>query len=82
MVMEPNLQKYYDARLAMTSSSAWNDLMDDIEKMLAATDTLSGATADNLRFKQGEVSIMRWLLNLGDTSEKAYEQLKEEDANT
>ena len=80
--MDVSLQKYYESRLTMTSSSAWDDLMDDVRKMLEATDQLSGVTVDNLRFKQGEVSIMRWLLNLADTSEKAYETLKDEDANS
>lgn len=79
--MDKALQKYYENRLAMTSSEAWKDLMDDLEKMIAATDTLSGVTPDTLRFKQGELSIMRWLQALADTSEKAYDQLKEEDAN-
>lgn len=79
--MNEVLRKYYENRLEMTSSTAWKDLMVDIETMLNATDNLSGATIDNLRFKQGEVSIMRWMLNLADTSEKAYESLKEDDAN-
>ena len=77
--MDINLQKYYESRLDMMSSLAWGDLMEDVQKMLDATNTLSGATVDNLRFKQGEVSIMRWLLALADTSDKAYEQLKEEE---
>lgn len=77
--MTPELQKYYENRLSMMASDAWRDLMDDVQKMCDATDTLSGATVDNLRYKQGELSIMRWLLNLADTSEKVYEQLKDED---
>ena len=77
--MDINLQKYYESRLDMMSSLAWKELMEDVQKMLDATDQLSGVTVDNLRFKQGEVSIMRWLLNLADTSEKAYEQLKDEE---
>jgi len=79
--MDLNLQRYYEARLDMMSSTAWKELMEDVQAMLNATNTLSGATPENLGFKQGEVSIMRWLLALADTSEKAYEQLKEEDAN-
>jgi len=63
----------------MMSSTAWKELMEDVQKMLDATNTLSGATPENLGFKQGEVSIMRWLLALADTSDKAYEQLKEEE---
>ena len=73
--MDINLQKYYESRLDMMSSLAWKELMEDVQKMLDATDQLSGVTVDNLRFKQGEVSIMRWLLALADTSDKAYEQL-------
>lgn len=79
--MTPELQKYYEKRLNMMASDAWSDLIDDVKVMMEATDNLSGVTVDNLRFKQGEVSIMRWLLSLADTSEKAYENLKDEDAN-
>ena len=80
--MEAALQKYYENRLEMMNSPAWKDLMDDVKLMLDSTNTLSGVTPDNLGFKQGEVSIMRWLLALADTSDKAYEQLKEEDASS
>lgn len=73
--MDINLQKYYEARLDMMSSTAWKELMEDVQAMLNATNTLSGATPENLGFKQGEVSIMRWLLALADTSEKAYQEL-------
>ena len=79
--MDSNLRKYYEDRLDMMSSDAWRELMKDVENMMKATDQLSGVTVDNLRFKQGEVSIMRWLLNLADTSEKSYDELKDEDAN-
>jgi hypothetical protein len=79
--MDIILQKYYESRLSMMSLPAWKDLMDDVKLMLDSTNTLSGVTPDNLGYKQGEVSIMRWLLTLADTSEKAYEQLKDENAN-
>jgi hypothetical protein len=70
-------QKYYEDRQAMTGGKAWRDLMDDVGVMMAATDTLSGVTADTLQFKQGELSIMRWLLNIAEVSNQAYEDLKE-----
>ena len=74
--MTPELQRYYEARLAMMGSEAWKDLMDDVSEMLKATDTLSGVTADNFRFKQGEISIMNWMLSLKSISEEAYEDLQ------
>jgi hypothetical protein len=80
-MMDKQLQKYYENRLEMTASEAWKDLMLDLEGMISATDTLSGVTPDTLRFKQGELSIMRWLQSIADTSRKAYEQLRGEDAD-
>ena len=78
--MDIRLQTYYENRIDMMSSDAWKDLMEDVETMLAATNVLDGVTADNMRYKQGEVSIMRWMLSLKEVSEQAYEQLRIDDA--
>jgi hypothetical protein len=80
MGMTPELQRYYEERLSMMGSQGWVDLMEDVQEMLKATDTLSGVTPENVKFKQGEISIMKWLLTLKDTSIKAYEGLQNEDA--
>ena len=77
--MDPYLRQYYERRLAMMGDPAWKDLMDDVQKMHDATNTLSGVTADNLQFKQGELSIMRWMLSLKEVSEQSFEELKIED---
>lgn len=76
VLMTPELQRYYEQRLSMCGSDAWRDLMEDVDAMLVATNTLDGATIENLAFKKGEISIMRWLLTLRATSEEAFEQLK------
>jgi len=78
--MDIKLQQYYENRFEMMSTDGWRDLIEDIEGMLKAADTLDGATVDNLKFKQGEISIMRWILSLKEVSEKAYEELNENDA--
>ena len=79
--MEPQLQRYYENRLEMTSTEAWKDLMEDVEGMLAVSNTLDGVTEENLQFRKGEISLMRWLINLRDISEVAYNQLKQENEN-
>ena len=79
--MDAKLQKYYEDRLEMTSTEAWKDLMEDVEGMLTVSNTLDGVTEDNLQFRKGEISIMRWLLNLRIISDAAYNQLKEENEN-
>lgn len=60
--MDIALQKYYESRFEMFAHPAWKDLMEDVQNMMDATNTLSGVTPENVGFKQGEVSIMRWIL--------------------
>ena len=73
--MDIELQKYYEARFDMFAHPAWKYLMEDVQAMLAATNTLDGATPENVEFKKGEISIMRWMLSLKKTTEDAYEEL-------
>ncbi len=77
--MDPTLARYYENRLEMTSTDAWKDLMEDVTQMLEVSNTLDGVTEDNLQFRKGEISLMRWLLNLRQISDQAYQQLKDED---
>ena len=79
MGMTPELQRYYEDRLSMCSSDAWKELMKDVQVMLDATNTLSGVTVDNLNFKQGEVSMMRWMLSIASASEDSYDRLMEKE---
>ena len=76
--MTPELQKYYEDRFQMFATQGWRDLMEDVQTMLDASNSLSGVTPENLGFKQGELSIMRWILSLKQTSENAYQELQNE----
>ena len=74
-IMDLELQKYYESRFDMFAHPAWKDLMEDVQNMMDATNTLSGVTPENVGFKQGEVSIMRWILTLQKTTEESYKDL-------
>jgi len=78
-IMDLELQKYYESRFDMFSHPAWKDLMEDVQNMMDATNTLSGVTPENVGFKQGEVSIMRWMLTLQKTTEESYKELTNAD---
>lgn len=81
--MTPELQAYYERRLSMMGDRAWRDLLEDVQAMLDATNDITTIQDEKtLHFKRGEISIMRWLLSLREVSEMAYQQLKEEDAET
>ena len=78
--MDSQLQMYYENRLSMMGEPAWKDLMEDIEGMLKATSDISAIPNEKvLYFRQGEISMMRWMLALKETSQDTYEQLQKED---
>jgi|LakMenE18May11ns_1017448.scaffolds.fasta_scaffold9921185_2 hypothetical protein len=81
--MTPELQEYYELRLRMMGDRPWYQLMEDVEEMLKATNDISSIQDEKtLHFRRGEISMMRWMLSLRDVSEQAYQQLKDEDAQT
>ena len=78
--MTPELQRYYEQRLSMMGDPAWNDLMTDVEEMVKSTNDITPIKDEKtLHFRQGELSMMRWLLSIKDVSEQAYKQLREDD---
>ena len=77
--MDLELEKYYLKRFDMFAHPAWKDLIEDVQTMLDSTNTLSGVTPENVGFKQGEVSIMRWILTLQKTTEESYKDLTDAD---
>ena len=77
--MTPDLQKYYEERFSMFSEQGWIDLMEDIDKMLDSLNNISTIEDGNaLQFRKGELSILLWVRNLKQISERAYEDLRAE----
>ena len=76
--MIPELQKYYENRFSMMGSDGWKDLMEDIDTMISSLNNISVIESEkDLKFKQGELSILNWLKTLHEVSKRAYEELDE-----
>jgi hypothetical protein len=76
--MTPELQKYYENRFSMMATDGWSDLIEDIDNMVNALNNISIVQDEkDLQFKKGELSILLWLKNLKEISERAYEELNE-----
>ena len=76
--MNPELQKYYEARFDVFSMPGWIDLIEDVDNMLNALNNVSTiADEKSLQFRKGEISILTWLTNLKEISARAYEDLNE-----
>jgi hypothetical protein len=76
--MNPELQKYYEERFSIMSTQGWMDLMEDVDKMIEPLNNISTiADEKSLQFRKGELSILVWLKNLKQVSERAFEDLNE-----
>lgn len=81
--MDKQLQDYYESRFSMFAERGWRDLIEDVVKIQQAVNSISGIPdAKALHFKQGELSILNWLLNLEATSLETYNEMKGENANS
>jgi len=76
--VSPELQHYYENRFSMMGSDGWKDLVEDIDIMIASLNNISVIDGEkDLKFKQGELSILNWLKTLQEVSKRAYEELDE-----
>lgn len=76
--MNPELQKYYEERFSMMATKGWSDLLEDIDNMIEPLNNISTIDDEkSLQFRKGELSILTWLKNLKEVSERAYEDLNE-----
>ena len=76
--MNPELERYYTERFSMMSTQGWIDLMEDVDKMIEPLNNIATiADEKSLQFRKGELSILIWLKNLKQVSERAFEDLNE-----
>jgi len=76
--MNKELQTYYEERFSMMATIGWRDLMEDVERMIEPLNNIATITDErSLQYRKGELSILTWLQNLKQVSERAYEDLNE-----
>jgi hypothetical protein len=76
--MDKELQQYYENRFNTMATPGWIDLIEDIDNMINSLNNISVISDEkDLQFKKGELSILTWLKNLKQVSERAYEELNE-----
>lgn len=74
--MAPELQKYYEDRFDMFVSDGWKDLIEDVFHMAASLEQIETIkTFEELKFRQGQLDILNWILTLKKVSEETYDEL-------
>ena len=78
--MTPELEKYYEERFSMMSTQGWAELVEDLTELKDNyADITKVNNVESLYFKQGQLDILNFILNLKSVSEFAYESLKNEE---
>lgn len=78
--MTPELEKYYEERFSMMSTQGWAELVEDLTELKDNyADITKVNSVESLYFKQGQLDILNFILNLKSVSEFAYESLKNEE---
>ena len=78
--MTPELEKYYEERFSMMSIQGWAELVEDLTELKDNyADITKVNSVESLYFKQGQMDILNFILNLKSVSEFAYESLKNEE---
>jgi hypothetical protein len=76
--MDKELQHYYEESFSTMATPGWADLVEDIDNMINSLNNISVILDEkDLQFKKGELSILIWLKNLKEVSERSYEELNE-----
>lgn len=63
---------YYEHQLAMFETRGWKFFEEQVREMRAATDTLKDVKVEDVRFRQGELSIIDWILGWPNAMRVAY----------
>lgn len=77
--MSPEEQRYYETQLDMFISEGWRHFIGQIQEMRDAADHIKGLAVEDLPFKQGELSLMDWVLGWPEQVRRAYTELQDED---
>jgi len=79
--LDNSLEKQYEDYFDLFSRPGWALLMEDIDLMLDGIDSIDSInTIEDLKFTQGQMTILKRIRNLQVTMEAAYEDIINGDA--
>ena len=82
-MMDRELREYYEAQFVLFAEPGWRDFIQQVNEMLAATNSIAGIEdAKALHYRQGECSIMQWVISWENMVREAHKQLMEDENGT
>lgn len=79
--MNEELKRWYEAQFDMFNEKGWKDLIEQVAQRQKNFDNIRGIpTAEMLKYRQGQLCEIDWLLNWQAIVESNFKELQNEDA--
>ena len=74
--MTPELQIHYERLMELFGSAGWKEFMEDVAIMAAPLENVRNC--EDLKFRQGQLEIVDWLVSYEISNRHAYKDLSGE----
>lgn len=79
--MNEELKQWYEHQFDMFNEQGWKDLIEQVAQRQKNYDNVRGiSTAEALKYRQGQLYEIDWLLNWQASVESNFKELQNEDA--
>ena len=79
--MTPELRQWYEEQFNLFNSQGWKDLIEQMKEMQKNYENLRNLPSDDtLKFRQGQLDILDWIVGWQESVEQNFKELQNEDA--
>lgn len=76
--MTPEDNKYYEELFETFSTKGWEHITSKLNDILVAKDSIRSVPEGGLEFRQGELSMLAYLIDFEDAHKDMYDTISEE----
>lgn len=76
------LEEYFQALFEMYGTDGWRKVQEDVGRMIEVHDRVRGLAAEDVRFRQGQIDVLDWIITHQARSEQAYVSLLEDEQDS
>jgi hypothetical protein len=82
MIIDQDLEKYYNSYLELFMTDGWKQFKEDTENVIKSINLLALEDAKQLHLAQGQMEILNWILDCETSVKNSYETLQSETIST
>jgi|TARA_R100000908_G_scaffold65373_1_gene55166 hypothetical protein len=82
MIIDQDLEKYYNSYLELFMTDGWKQFKEDTENVIKSINLLALEDAKQLHLAQGQMEILNWILDWETSVKNSYETLQSETIST